>query len=315
MSAGSTGCGLFPMWSTGSRCGCWSRPPAAFSAARSRPDAAFSHRSDEAFAIGGDGELRWRGASVGRLVAGENCWRRGRRSLAGDFLEGEAREKVRRRLQEFLSKARSSAGWRRFLPRSIAAWRFGRGLVYPAGRRAGARPRCWDQVAALARQTGRRCAGWVCGSAPKASISSRCCGADTCAFGRFSGLCGTAAVPTAAAARRMAKPIAVDPALPASFYAAIGRRVVGGSRCGPTGWSGSPPRRGASRPRSVHAGAELAAIAGVDDRLRRVVATLGYRAVIESGKVIFIARPQRQRDPKRIGRRVDRLGTDIPLPS
>jgi hypothetical protein len=49
---------------------------------------------------------------------------------------------------------------------------------------------------------------------------------------------------------------------------------------------------------------ELAAIAGVEQsKLRGLVATLGYRAVICDGKETFVASSRRQRDAKRTGRR------------
>src|SRR5205085_2427257 len=57
---------------------------------------------DAAFALGAGGELHWRGGCVGRLAAGEQMLTPRAEPLAGDFLEGEGREKVRRRLQEFV---------------------------------------------------------------------------------------------------------------------------------------------------------------------------------------------------------------------
>src|SRR5205807_1067717 len=44
--------------------------------------------ADEAFAIGADGELRWRGAVVGRMVAGEKLLAPRVEPPGGDFLEG-----------------------------------------------------------------------------------------------------------------------------------------------------------------------------------------------------------------------------------
>src|SRR5438552_4442259 len=57
---------------------------------------------DEAFAIDGAGRLRWRGGPVGRIVAGEVVLAPRIEVRAGDFLEGEARERVRQRLQVFV---------------------------------------------------------------------------------------------------------------------------------------------------------------------------------------------------------------------
>jgi ATP-dependent RNA helicase SUPV3L1/SUV3 len=59
---------------------------------------------------------------------------------------------------------------------------------------------------------------------------------------------------------------------------------------------------------------ELAAIAGVEQsKLRGLVATLGYRAVICDGKETFVARSQRQRDAKRTGRRRGPVGDGHPF--
>ena len=49
-----------------------------------------------------DGGLLWRGGPVGRLVAGETMLAPRVEVLAGDFLDGEARERVRQRLQHFV---------------------------------------------------------------------------------------------------------------------------------------------------------------------------------------------------------------------
>src|SRR5260370_4978226 len=58
------------------------------------PTRLLSADADEAFAIGADGELRWQGAVVGRMVAGEKLAAPKAEPLAGDFLEGEARGKA-----------------------------------------------------------------------------------------------------------------------------------------------------------------------------------------------------------------------------
>ena len=57
---------------------------------------------DDAFAIDAAGMLRWRGDLVGRLAAGETMLTPRAEPFTGDFLEGEARERVRQRLQTFV---------------------------------------------------------------------------------------------------------------------------------------------------------------------------------------------------------------------
>ena len=57
---------------------------------------------DEAFTLDAHGEILWQGGPVGRLTAGETMLAPRVEVRAGDFLEGEARERVRQRLQGFV---------------------------------------------------------------------------------------------------------------------------------------------------------------------------------------------------------------------
>src|SRR5262249_43275280 len=58
--------------------------------------------TDDSFTLAANAELRWQGEVVGRMTAGERLLTPRAKVLTGEFIEGEAREKVRRRLQEFL---------------------------------------------------------------------------------------------------------------------------------------------------------------------------------------------------------------------
>ena len=118
------------------------------------------------------------------------------------------------------------------------------------------------------------------------------------------------AAPPVPGSRRHGRTIAIDPDLPASFYAAIGRRVVGG-------WAVRADRlerlaaalRQRARSGRFVADAELAAIAGVAiGELRRVVTALGYRAVIQGEQEFFIGRPRRRDVPEKIRGRTPRDG-------
>jgi hypothetical protein len=111
--------------------------------------------------------------------------------------------------------------------------------------------------------------------------------------------------PAVPGGRRPGRTIAVDPDLPPSFYAAIGRRVIGG-------WAFRADRlerlatalRQRARDGRFAADPGLAAIAGVAiGELRRVVTALGYRAIIEGEQVFFIGRPRRRGLPEHIRRR------------
>jgi ATP-dependent RNA helicase SUPV3L1/SUV3 len=122
-------------------------------------------------------------------------------------------------------------------------------------------------------------------------------------------------VPPLPPARRLAKPLEVDPVLPPSFYAAVGFRLLEGLalRADRLERLAAAARRLARRG-PFAAGAEFAAIAGVESpALRRLLAGLGYRAEVDAGEETFIARPRHQREIDRSGRRRRPAGEGHPF--
>src|SRR5207302_731102 len=85
---------------------------------------------DDAFAIEGAGRLRWRGGPVGRIVAGETVLAPRIEVQAGDFLEGEARERVRQRLQLFVKGEIERRLAPLFAAQALALGGAARGLVF-----------------------------------------------------------------------------------------------------------------------------------------------------------------------------------------
>ena len=257
--------------------------------------------ADEVFAIGADGELYWRGAAVGRMVAGEKLLAPRVEPLGGDFLEGEAREKVRRRLQEFLRKDIERRVAPLFAAQALPLGGVGRGLVYQLVDALGCLPVTIvaDQIAAL--QPAERKA--------LSRIGVRF-GIESVYFEpllhaeamRFRALLWAVRhgrpVPRLPSARRLAKPIEVDPGLPPSFYAAIGFRVLDGLALRPDRLERlTAAARRLARQGPFAAGPELAAVAGVESgALRGLLAALNYRRVIDAGRETFVARPQRRRE-------------------
>ncbi len=256
---------------------------------------------DDAFTIGADGELCWRGAVVGRMVAGEKLVAPRAEPLAGDFLEGEAREKVRRRLQEFLRNEIERRLAPLFAAQALPLGGVGRGLVYQLVDALGCLPvtNVAGQVAAL-RPTERKALSRLGVRFGTESVYFEpLLRADTT---RFQALLWAVwqgrPVPRLPSARRLAKPIEVDPGLPPSFYAAIGLRTLEGIALRPDRLErlGAAARR-LARQGPFAARAELATIAGVEPRaLRGLLAGLGYRTVIDAGRETFVARPQRRRE-------------------
>jgi ATP-dependent RNA helicase SUPV3L1/SUV3 len=260
--------------------------------------------ADDAFAIDAAGMLRWRGGCVGRLVAGEQVLNPRVELLGGDFLEGDARERVRRRLQEFV---RSDIE-RRLAPlvaaRALPLGGIGRGVAFQLVDALGCLPAAEvrAQITALARPDRAALSRLGVRFGTESVYFEPLLRADTM---RFRALLWAVrqgrAPPPVPSARRLAKPIEVDPELPRSFYATIGLRVFGGLALRPDRLErlAAAARRSAKRG-PFNAGPELAAIAGVEPAaLRGLLAGLGYRAVIAAGEETFIARPRRQTEPNR----------------
>ncbi len=102
-------------------------------------------------------------------------------------------------------------------------------------------------------------------------------------------------------ARRLAKAIETDPALPPSFYAALGFFVAArlALRADRLERLAAAARR-LARKGPFAADERLASIAGVEPGgLRPLLTALGYRAVIAAGAETFVARPRRRRDVDR----------------
>ena len=186
---------------------------------------------DAAFAIDAQGAVLWQGAPVGRLVAGESMLTPRVELRAGDFLDGEARERVRQRLASFVRSAIETPPRAAFRRPGAAAGRCRTRRCLPA-RRCARLPR------------GRRCRGAAEGARhaepPRAWPARgplrprddlrRAVARDRRGAVPRPALGGSPRPrrPVASRARQRGKAIAVDPELPASFYAAIGRRVIAG---------------------------------------------------------------------------------------
>jgi ATP-dependent RNA helicase SUPV3L1/SUV3 len=256
---------------------------------------------DAAFAIDAGGALRWRGGVVGRLVAGERMLAPRVEAIGGDFVEGDTREKIRQRLGAF---ARSEIEGRLaslFAISTLPLGGVGRGLAFQLADALGALPRgeVERQIAAL-------------DPADRAVLSRHGVrfGTETVYVEpllrpeamRFRALLWAVrngrGAPALPGARRLAKAVDVDPALPASFYAALGFFVADGValRADRLERLAASARR-LGRNGSFVADARLAAIAGVEPGvLRRLLMALGYRAVIADGVESLVARPRRRRE-------------------
>jgi ATP-dependent RNA helicase SUPV3L1/SUV3 len=284
-------------------------------AARAR---ALAADPDDAFAIGAAGELRWRAGCVGRMAAGEQLLTPRAEPLAADFIEGEARERVRRRLQEFLRNEIERRLAPLFAAQALPLGGTGRGLVFRLVDALGCLP-----VAEVGHQAA------ALDPADRAALSRLGVrfGTESIYFEpllrtdamRFRALLWAVrrgqSVPPLPSARRLAKPIEMDPEVPPSFYAAIGLRGLDGLAVRPDRLERlAAAARRLARTGPFSARAELAAIAGVEpSALRQLLAALGYRAVIEGGEETFIVRRRQQRANGRSIRRRGLVGDGHPF--
>src|SRR5579883_2426727 len=198
---------------------------------------------DDGFALDERGTLWWRGAAVGRLGGGDSLLAPRAELFTADFVEGEIRERVRRRLQSFVDGEIK----RRLSPLFMAA-------ALPSSSRRRLEP-CRPGMSPLRSRrslppNAPHSDGSASVSAPRASIASRCCGRKCCAFVLCCGRCGRGG-------RRRRSLLR---AVLARGWRSIRRcrrhstrRSAlwwwAGSRCGRTGSNGSPRRRGGWRGR------------------------------------------------------------------
>jgi len=258
--------------------------------------------ADEVFAIDPSGVLRWRGDAVGRLAAGNQILTPRVDPLTGDFVEREARERIRQRLQAFLRAEIERRLAPLFLAQALPLGSVGRGLVFQLVGELGCVPRgdVWHQLRALASpdrialsRLGLRFGTESVYFEPMQRI-------DTV---RFRALLwavqhGRPGPPLLPSKHNLTKVIEIDPALPASFYAAMGLRVLSGLALRPDRLE----RLAAAARRLARLGAfsaddKLAATQGVGrPALRRLLAGLGYRTIIRAGEEKFSGPRRGQRD-------------------
>jgi len=257
--------------------------------------------ADDAFAIGTDGELRWRGGVVGRMVAGEKLLAPRSEPLASDFIEGEARERVRRRLQEFLRNEIARRLTPLFAAQELPLSGVGRGLVYQMVDALGCRPAIdvAGQVTALEPPDRKALSRLGVRFGTESVYFEPLLRADAMRFQALLwGVRHGRPVPLLPSARRLMKPIRIDPELPRSFYAAIGLRVLDGFALRPDRLERlAAAARRLARQGPFPAVAELVATAGVEPQaLRGLLGALGYRTVIDAAGETFVPRPQRRRE-------------------
>jgi ATP-dependent RNA helicase SUPV3L1/SUV3 len=264
---------------------------------------------DENFAIDPVGTLTWRGGAVARLAAGEGPLTPRVEVSAGDFLEGPARERVRQRLQTFVRSEVERRLKPLFTLRDLPLTGVARGLAFQLVDTLGCLPavEAGEQLRTLDRAARRALSRVGVRFGAESLYLEPLLGAESV---RFRALLWAVRegrrVPPLPGARALGNALAVDPTLPVSFYAALGRRVIDGLALRPDRLerlSATARKRGQAGP--FAADASLASLAGVaPGDLRRLLIGLGYRAATRDGVELFVARPRRLNgQPRRAPRR------------
>jgi ATP-dependent RNA helicase SUPV3L1/SUV3 len=254
--------------------------------------------TDDGFVLDPVGNLTWRGGLVGRLVAGDGPLAPRVEVAAGDILEGPARERVRQRLQAFVRDEVARRLKPLFVLRDLPLGGVARGLAFQLVDALGCLPvaEVSEQLRALDRTSRRALARIGVRFGDESLYLEPLLGAEAA---RFQALLWAVrqgrAVPPLPGAKAMGKALTVDPNLPVSFYAALGRRVVDGLALRPDRLerlSAAARERGRAGP--FAADAELAALAGVaQGDLPRLLMALGYRVTTRDGAQLFVPRPRR----------------------
>jgi ATP-dependent RNA helicase SUPV3L1/SUV3 len=268
-------------------------------AARARRLAAEEHA---AFALDPTGALLWGGAVVGRLTAGESVLTPRIELRAGDFLDGEARERVRQRLLGFVRSEIERHLAPLFAAQALPLGPAGRGLVFQLADALGCLPAAEvaTSLKALDRPSRRALGRLGVRFGTETIYVEPLLGQEPTRFRALLwAIYHDRAVPALPGARNRGRAVAVDTELPLSFYAAIGRRVLGALALRPDRLERlAAAVRARARAGRFAADGELAALAGVaPSDLTNVLLVLGYRAVIEGGDQFFIAKPRRSLGP------------------
>jgi ATP-dependent RNA helicase SUPV3L1/SUV3 len=250
--------------------------------------------ADEAFSIDPCGVLLWHGGDIGRLVSGNRILTPQIDLLIADFVEAEARNRIRQRLQAFLRAEIERRLAPLFAAQALTLDGAGRGLVFQLVNGLGCVPSVdvCHQLRAL-EPSDRTALGRLGLRFGTESVYFE--QMQRLEIVRFRALLwgirhGWPGPQPVLSKRSLTKVIEIDPKFPASFYAAIGLRVLSGLAL----WPNRLERIAAIARRLARCGAfsaddQLAAILGVErPTLRRLLAALGYRAVIRDGEEKFL---------------------------
>lgn len=264
--------------------------------------------ADAAFAIDPAGTLLWRGAAVGRLAAGDTLLMPRIEVASGNFLDGEPREQVRRRLAAFVKGEIERRLAPLFALQEAPIGGIARGLVFQFVDTLGciAAAEVADEVRGIDPPTRRLLGRLGLRFGTESLYLDPLLRNEAVHFRALLwAVRHGRKVPRLPGARHRGRAIAADPAMPPSFYAAIGRRVVGGLAVRADRLERlAAAARTRARSGKFAVDAELAAIAGTGlADTPQLLAGLGYRVVVGPDEAVVVAPPPRRRGAKPPSRR------------
>jgi len=267
---------------------------------------------DSEFALAPEGAITWRGGAVGRLLPGDSALAPKLETSPGDFLEGDLRESVRKRLAEFLRVAIRRGLGPLFRAREAELKGAARGLVFQLSEGLGSLPAAEVASQRAALDDADRKALAKLG----VRLGTETVYLDAVLKPRAAGLRGQLwavwrgerepGVPGLGAPR--------DPAVSEAAYAAMGWRVLGPRvlRVDRVERLAAAARR-LARQGPFGATPVLAQLAGCSpDELAALLPALGYRAVLGEGGITFHARLRRSENHPKAPRRRRRRRAEQP---
>jgi ATP-dependent RNA helicase SUPV3L1/SUV3 len=249
------------------------------------------------FALTPSGTVTWRGGTVGRLARGDAALQPRVEALPGDFLEGDLREGVRRRLADFVRDALRHGLAPLFRAREASLEAAARGLVFQLAEALGTLPASAtaEQRSALKPTDRRALSKLGLRFGTESVYIEPLLKPQPTALRALLWALWTGVVPPPVPAEVSATR---DASIPEEAYGAMGYRVLGPRvlRVDRVERLAALTRR-LIRQGPFGATPELAMLAGCPiDALPSVLPALGYRAVLaEDGSVHFHALPRRHK--------------------
>jgi ATP-dependent RNA helicase SUPV3L1/SUV3 len=255
---------------------------------------------DAAFQLGDDGSVLWQGEKVARLTAGVEPLRPQVELLASELLEPAPRDRLRRRLAEWVRQAVDEGLKPLVAAREAPLKGAPRGLVHQLAEALGSLPRAaaGPQIEALGEDDRKALARLGIRYGVESVFLPALLKPGTQRLRALLWRVHHDRPSTEPPGERVT--VAAEPSVPPGFYEAVGYRVLGAKavRVDMLERVAAEARR-LARAGAFEAGPQLMSLLGVGpDDLAEVLAALGFRRRDQAGKVTFLG-PRRKPAPAR----------------